>query len=148
MEWETTIACLNDKNIAFPLIDSFSDHSYVMMNAAYDSSDIYEFIFDNTQCSPVIDSNRMREIVDSRLSHSRREGIKIRRDEASRYSLKWEIERTFAIPEDILGCEYIWYVRNRDYEVSIGVKIVAYNITILMNPLYQRPKRQIIDVFF
>jgi len=27
-------------------------------------------------------------------------------EEASRYSLRWEIERTFAIFEDILGCEY------------------------------------------
>ena len=73
-----------------------------MMDAAYDSSDIYKYIFDNSQCSPIIDTNKRRGIVDSRLSHSRREGIKIRRDKALRYSLRWEIERTFAILEDIL----------------------------------------------
>ena len=72
--------------------------------------------------------------------------IKIRGDEASRYSLRWKIERTFAILEDILGCVYIWYVRNRNYHVSIGMKIVPYNLIILLNHMYQRPKRQIVDV--
>ena len=48
MEWETTTAFLHDKNIAFPLIDSLRDYDYVMMDAAYDSSEIYEYIFENT----------------------------------------------------------------------------------------------------
>ena len=39
MEWETT-ASLHDKNVAFPLIDSLRDYDYVMMDAAYDSSDM------------------------------------------------------------------------------------------------------------
>ena len=104
------------------------------MDAAYDSSDIYEYIFENTGCSPVIDTNR-RRIIDSKLSHSRREGMKIRREEASRYSLRWEIERTFAILEDILGCEFLWCARYRNYDVTIGMKIVAYNIIILINQI-------------
>jgi len=53
VEWETT-ASLHDKNIAFPLIDSLRDYDYVMMDAAYDSSDIYEYIFENSKCSPVL----------------------------------------------------------------------------------------------
>jgi len=146
VEWETTTASLNDKNIAFPLIDSLRDYDYVMMDAAYDSSDIYEYIFENSKCSPVIDTNKRRGIIDSKLSHSRREGMKIRREEASRYSLRWKIERTFAILEDILGCEFLWYARHRNYDVTIGMKIVAYNIIILMNQIYQIPKRQIMDV--
>ena len=137
---------MNDKIIAFPLIDSVRGYSYVMMDAAYDSSDIYEYIFDNTQCSPIIDTNRRRGIVDSMPSHSRREGIKIRKEESSRYSLRWEIERTFTILEDILKREYMWSVRNRNHNVSIGMKIVAYKIIILLNQMYQRPKRQIMDV--
>ena len=144
MEWEVTTASLYDKNIAFPLIDSVRNYSYVMMEAAYDSSDIYEYVYENTRCTPVIDTNRRRGIIDSKLSHSRREGIKLRIEEASRYSLRWEIERTLAILEDILGCEYIWYVKNRNYDVSIGMKIVAYNLVIFLNQMYQRPKRQII----
>ena len=50
------------------------------------------------------------------------------------------------ILEDILKCEYMWSVRSRNYDVSIGMKIVAYNIIILLNQMYQRPMRQIIDV--
>ncbi len=104
VEWEVTTASLYDKNTAFPLIDSVRDYCYVMMDAAYDSSDIYEYVYENTRCTPVIDTNRRRGIIDSKLSRSRREGIKLRIEEASRYSLRWEIERTFAILEDILGC--------------------------------------------
>jgi len=72
--------------------------------------------------------------------------MKIRREEVSKYSLRWEIERTFAILEDILGCEFLWHARHRNYDATIGMKIVAYNIIILMNQIYQRPKRQIMDV--
>jgi len=73
--------------------------------------------------------------------------MKIRREEASKYSLRWEIERIFAILEDILGCEFLWYARHRNYDVTIGIKILAYNIIILMNQIYQRPKSRIMDVF-
>jgi len=117
-----------------------------MMDATYDSSEIYEYIFENSKCSPVIDTNKRRGIIDSKLSHSRREGMKIGREEASKYSLRCEIERTFALLEDILGCEYIWFVRNRNYDVSVGMKIVAYNIIILLNQILDRPKRKIMDL--
>jgi IS4 transposase len=133
VEWEKTTASHHDKNVAFLLIDSIRDYCYVMMDAAYDSSDIYEYIFENSKCSPVIDTNRRRGIVDSKLSHSRRE-------EASRYSLRWKIERTFAILEEILVCKFLWYAKHRNYDVTIGMKIVAYNIIILMNQIYQSPK--------
>ena len=39
-----------------------------------------------------------------------------------------------------------FYTRYRNYDVTIGIKIVAYNIIILINQIYQRPKRQIMDV--
>jgi len=128
VEWNVTTASLHDKNISFPLINTLKDYSYLLMDAAYDSSDIYEYVFENTNCIPIIDTNRRRGIIESRLSDARRRGIEIRKEEASRYSLRWEIERTFAILEDIFGCEYIWFVRNRNYDVSVGMKIFAYNI--------------------
>ncbi|MGC9073811.1 MAG: transposase [Caldisericum sp.] len=146
LEWNVTTASLHDKNMAFPLIDSVRNYSYLLMDAAYDSSDIYEYIFENTDCIPVIDTNKRRGIVESRLSESRRKGLEIRKKEASRYSLRWEIERTFAILEDILDSEYIWYVRNRNYDVSVGIKMVAYNIIILLNQMFDRPKRKIMDI--
>ena len=66
--------------------------------------------------------------------------------EIIRVLIMGEIERTFAILEDILGCEFLWYTRHRNYDVTIGMKIVVYNIIILINQIYQRPKRQIMDV--
>lgn len=59
---------------------------------------------------------------------------------SSRYSLKREIERAFAILEDILGCENILFVRDGNYDVSLGMKIVAYNIIILVNQMFQRQR--------
>ena len=34
--------------------------------------------------------------------------------------MSWEIERTFSILKEILGMEYIRYVKHRNYDVSIG----------------------------
>ena len=84
--------------------------------------------------------------MEERLSSARKNGIEIRKMESSRYSLRWEVERAFAILEDILKSEYIWFVRNRNYDVSIGMKIVVYNIIIILNQTYSRPKRQIMNI--
>jgi hypothetical protein len=89
-EWEITTASVSNKNIAFPLIDSVLDFEYIIMDKAYDSSDIYGFIFNNTHSSPLIDTNRRRGIVDEKLSMSRKNGIEIRKMESSKYSLRWE----------------------------------------------------------
>lgn len=48
VEWEVVTASVFDKNIAFPLIDSVRDYSYIMMDKAYNSSHIYEYVFENT----------------------------------------------------------------------------------------------------
>ena len=37
------------------------------MNAAYDSSDMYEYVFKNTKSNPVIDTKRRRGFVNSIL---------------------------------------------------------------------------------
>ena len=33
-------------------------YNYILMGAAYNSSDIYDYIFENTYAIPVIDTNR------------------------------------------------------------------------------------------
>ena len=67
------------------------------MDTAYDSSDIYDYIFENTHAMPVIDTNRRRGIVENKLSYNRKLGIVLGKKESSRYKLRWEIERTFSI---------------------------------------------------
>lgn len=49
------------------------------------------------------------------------------------YSLRWEIERTFSILEEILQGENIWYTRDRSYDNAIGLKIIAYNLMVISN---------------
>ena len=57
-----------------------------------------------------------------------------------------EIDRTFSILEEILHSEHIWYVRNRNYDVAVGERIVAYNCIVLVNQIRQRSKREIMDL--
>ena len=130
-----TTASLHDSIMAIPMID-----------AVYDSAGIYDYIMDNTHAIPVIDTNRRRGIVPDNLTFSRKQGIIIREREKARYRLRWEIERTFSILEEILHSEHIWYVRNRNYDVAVGERIVAYNCIVLVNQIRQRSKREIMDL--
>ena len=116
------------------------------MDAAYDSSDIYDYIFENAHAVPVIDTNKRRGIVEDKLTYNRKLGIAIRKKESSRYKLRWEIERTFSILKEILGMEYIWYVRNRNYDAAIGEIIVAYNCIVMANKIVGRAGRKIMYI--
>ncbi len=49
------------------------------------------------------------------------------------YSMRWEIERTFSILEGIMGSENIWYANNRDYNNIIDLKVIAYNLIVILN---------------
>ena len=145
-EWKITTASVYDKNIAFEMIDSVRDYNYILMDAAYDSSDIYDYIFENTHAVPVIDTNRRRGIINDRLAVNRKIGIELRKRESSRYKLRWEIERTFSILKEILGMEHIWYVKHRNYDVSVGEIIVAYNCIVMANKITGRAGRKIMHI--
>jgi hypothetical protein len=80
------------------------------------------------------------------LAINRKQGIIIRKREKTRYRLRWEIERTFSILEWILHCEKIRCVRNRNYNVTISERIVAYNCTFMVNQIKKRTKKEIIDI--
>ena len=57
---------------------------------------------------------------------NRKIGIDLRREYSSLYSLRWEIERTFSILEEIMIADNIWYTSNRDYDTAREImKIVA-----------------------
>ena len=145
-EWKVTTASVYDKNMASEMIDSVRDYNYILMDAAYDSSDIYDYIFENTHAVPVIDTNRRRGIVEDRLTYNRKCGISIRKKESSRYKLRWEVERTFSILKEIMGMAHIWYVRNRNYDAAIGEIIVAYNCIVIANKIAGMPERKIMHI--
>lgn len=56
-----------------------------------------------------------------------------------------KIDRTFAILEDILGCEFS-DTGSTNYDISIGMKILSFGIIILLNLIYERQRRRIMDV--
>ena len=114
---------LHDSRVSHDLIDSVRNFSYILADSAYDTSDIYDYVFENTHSIPVIDTNGRRGIRPERLTVNRKIGI----------DLRWEIERTFSIVEEIMGAENLWYTRNRSYDIAIGLKIISYNLMIISN---------------
>ena len=73
-------------------------------------------------------------------------GIDLRREYASLYSLRWEIERTFSILKEILQCENIWYTKNRDYGAAMGLKAIAYNPMVISNIEAGEKPREIMKI--
>ena len=132
-EWTVTKGNIHDSSVAHEMIDSVRNYRYILADSAYDTSEIYDYIFENAHSLPVIDTNRRRGIINDRLTVNRRIGIELRNEYSSMYSMRWEIERTFSILEEIMGSENIWYVSNRDYDNIIGLKVIAYNLMVISN---------------
>ena len=105
------------------MVDSIRNFSYIIADSACDTSEMYDYIFENTHSIPVIDTNKRRGIIQERLSVNRKIGIDPRRKYSSLYSLRWEIERTFSILEGIMNMENIWYVKNRNYDTTVGRRL-------------------------
>ncbi len=103
-------------------------------------------MFENTHALPVIGTNKKRGIVDNRLPLNRKIGIELRKEYASMYPLRWEIERTFSILEEIMKVEYIWYTNNRNYDTAIGLKTIAYNLMIISNMELGEKPREIMKI--
>ena len=118
-------------SVSHDMVDSVRNFAFILADSSYDTSEIYDYIFENTHSIPVIDTNRRRGIVPERLSVNRRIGIGLRKEYAPLYSLMWEVERTFSILEEIMKTENIWYVKNRDYDTAMGLKAIAYNLMVV-----------------
>jgi hypothetical protein len=146
MEWFVTRGNIHDSRVSGDMIDSVRNFSHIPADAAYDTSNTYDYVFENTHALPVIDANKGKGIVDERLPINRKIGIDLRREYASLYSLRWEIERTFSIMEDILHCENIWYTRNRDYDTAMGLKAIAYNLMVISNRETGEKPREIMKI--
>jgi hypothetical protein len=73
---------------------------------------------------------------------NRKLGIDMRKEYASMYPLRWEIEHTFSILEEILKCENIWYTSKRDYDTAIDLKTIAFNLIVISNSeLGEKPRK-------
>ena len=89
MEWIVTKGNIHDAKVSHDMVDSVRNFSYILADSAYDTSDIYDYVFENTHSIPIIDTNKRRDIVPYRLSVNRKIGIDLRRECASLYSLRW-----------------------------------------------------------
>ena len=83
MEWIVTRGNIHDSRVSHDMIDSVRDFSYILGDSAYDTSDIYDYVFENIHSIPVIDTNKRRGIVPERLSVNRKIGIDLRKEYAS-----------------------------------------------------------------
>ncbi len=146
MEWLITRGNLHDSRASHELIDSVRNFSYILADSAYDTSEIYDYVFENTHSLPIIDTNKRRGIRKDRLTMNRNIGIDLRNEYSSLYSLRWEIERTFSILEEILLCENVWYIRKRSYDTAIGLKAIAYNLMVISNIEAGQKPREIMKI--
>ena len=118
---KTTKGNIHDSRVSHDMVDSVRYFSYILADSAYDTTDIYDYVFENTHALPVIDTNRRRGIVSHKLSVNRKIDIDLRR----------EIERTFSILEEIMNAENICYTGNRDCDTAMGLKAIAYNFMVI-----------------
>lgn len=68
-----------DSMVSHDLIDSVRDFNYILADSAHDTSGIYDYVFENTNSIPVIDTNTRRGIVNERLSVNRKICIDLRK---------------------------------------------------------------------
>ena len=146
MEWLVTRGNIHDSRVSHYMVDSVRNFSYILADSAYDTSDIYDYVFENTHSIPVIDTNRRRGIIPERLPMNRKIGIDLRMEYSSLYSLRWEIERTFSILEEIMETENIWYTKNRSFDTAIGLKAIAYNLMIESNIMRGERPREVMKI--
>ena len=128
------------------MMDSIRNYSYILADSAYDTSEIYDWIFENAHSLHVIDTNRRMGIIKDRLTVNRKIDIELKKEYSSMYSMRWEIERTFSILDSIMGSENIWHVSNRDYDNIIGLKVIAYNLIVISNIELGNNRREIMKI--
>ena len=145
-DWMTTTAAVHDSTVAKAQIDSGQGYKYFLADSAYDSQQVYRYIFDRSSMIPVIDTNKRKGISLEKQSQARWLGIQLRQIYAEKYKNRWEIERTINILQEYFNLEYIWYVRNRNYDAILGLAILAYNLCVMFNVLNNRPHRKVADI--
>ena len=80
MEWKITGGDIHDSRVSHEMIDSAGNFSHILADSAYDTSDTYDYVFENTHALPVTDTSRRRGIVSHRLPVNRRIGIDLRKE--------------------------------------------------------------------
>ncbi len=75
MDWIIRKGNIHDSRVSHGMVDSVRNFSYILADSAYDTSDIYDYVFENTHTLSIIDTNRRRGIVPDQFSLNRKIGI-------------------------------------------------------------------------
>jgi hypothetical protein len=121
------------------LINRFKEYHYVLLDAAYDSYEIFYKLRKETTALPIIDINprRGRKTPYQEDSNERWLMKSIRIKYKKLYRKRWEIERINNVLESQLFMEFIFYTPHRHYNQAVGLKIMAYNIQVITNLFFQ-----------
>ena len=113
----------------FYLIDSISQSTYILLDSAYDSEEIYNTIFEKTSAIPIIDINPRRgSSKPSKKDDLNRWVMKnLRIKYALLYKDRSEIERVNANLKStyFFSLEDVYYVPHRHYKQASRTKIVS-----------------------
>jgi hypothetical protein len=56
--WLDTKGNMHDSPVSNEMVNSVRSFSYILGDSAYDTSDIYDYVFENTHSLPIIDNNK------------------------------------------------------------------------------------------
>lgn len=79
MEWLIAKGNMHDSYVSHNMVDSVRNFSYILADSAYDASDIYDYVFENTHALPIIDINKRRRIIPDKLPVNRKIRIDLRK---------------------------------------------------------------------
>ncbi|WP_459997237.1 transposase, partial [Marinitoga arctica] len=121
LDFTVAKASIHESNFFDVLFESIKSFSKILLDAAYDSYDIFSKIMSSNSI-PVIDLNKRNtkyyESYNRYVMKSFRIAFK------NDYKLRWEIERVNGIMDMSFGTEYVWYVRNRNYLTFAGITVL------------------------
>ncbi|KLO24475.1 hypothetical protein X275_00320 [Marinitoga sp. 1197] len=144
LDFTVAKASIHESNFFDVLFESIKSFSKILLDAAYDSYDIFSKI-KSSGSIPVIDLNKRNtkyyESYNRYVMKSFRIAFK------NDYKLRWEIERVYGIMDMSFGTEYVWYVRNRNYLTFAGITVVLFNFIVLFNILHNLPLKKIYNFF-
>jgi len=128
------------------LIYSISQSTYILLDSAYDSEEIYNTIFEKTSAIPIIDINPRRgSSKPSKKDDLNRWAMKnLRIKYALLYKDRWEIERVNVNLKStyFFSLEDVYYVPHRHYKQAVGLKLLVHNLVAFANISVGLPKNR------
>ena len=111
--------------------------TYILLDSAHDSEEIYNTIFEKTSAIPIIDINPRRgSSKPSKKDDLNRWIMKnLRIKYALLYKDRWEIERVNSNLKStyFFSLEDVNYVPHRHYEQAVGLKLLVHNLVAFAN---------------